>query len=58
MFRLVVFSEAEIVVDTGYIVDKTLRGGRLGLYVFSQGKVIWDKLSYRCSGKFFLKIFT
>ena len=58
MFRLVVFSEAEIVVDTDYIVDKTLRGGRLGLYVFSQGKVIWDKLSYRCSGKFFLEIFT
>lgn len=49
LIRLVVFSEAEIVVDTGYIVDKTLRGGRLGLYVFSQGQVIWDKLSYRCS---------
>lgn len=45
-------------VDTGYIIDKTLRGGRLGMYVFSQGKVIWHKLSYRCSGKCFLKIFT
>jgi len=44
------------VVDTDYIIDKTLRGGRLGFYVFSQGKVIWDKLSYRCSGKWCLKI--
>lgn len=50
-FRLVVYAEGEIVVDTGYIIDKTLKGGKVGMYVFSQGQVLWKNLSYRCSGK-------
>ena len=49
-FRLKVFSEGERVVDTGYFIDKTLKGGRLGLYVFSQSDVVWKNLSYKCNG--------
>ena len=50
-FRFKIFTEGEIVVDTGYLIDKTLKGGRLGLYVFSQSKVTWKNLSYKCNGK-------
>ena len=49
--RLKLFLKGEIFVDTGYIIDKTLRGGRVGFYVFSQSNVIWKNLSYRCNGK-------
>ncbi|XP_027036695.1 cartilage oligomeric matrix protein-like isoform X2 [Pocillopora damicornis] len=49
LIKLVVYVEGEILVDTGYIIDKTLKGGKVGMYVFSQGQVLWKNLSYRCS---------
>ena len=51
VFRLKVFSEGELVVDTGYIIDKTLKGGKVGMYVFSQAKVVWSNMSYKCNGR-------
>lgn len=51
LIRLKLFLKGEIFVDTGYIIDKTLRGGRVGFYVFSQSHVIWKNLSYRCNDR-------
>lgn len=51
VFRLRVFSEGELVVDTGYLIDKTLKGGKIGLYVFSQSNVVWSNMSYKCNGR-------
>lgn len=50
--RFLLFEEAELVADTGNIVDKTHQGGRLGVYCFSQENIIWSDLVYRCNGKF------
>ena len=44
-------AKGEVVVDTGYLVDKTLKGGRVGLYVFSQSDVTWKHLSYKSNGR-------
>ena len=38
-------------LDTGYLVDKTLKGGRVGLYAFSQSDVTWNHLSYKANGR-------
>ncbi|XP_051791014.1 cartilage oligomeric matrix protein [Erpetoichthys calabaricus] len=37
------------VADTGVIVDTTMRGGRLGVFCFSQENIIWANLRYRCN---------
>ena len=49
--RLKILAKGEVVVDTGYLVDKTLKGGRVGLYVFSQSDVTWKHLSYKANGR-------
>jgi thrombospondin 2/3/4/5 len=40
-----------MVADSGNIYDTTLRGGRLGVFCFSQEMIIWSDLVYRCNGK-------
>lgn len=40
------------VTDSGNIYDDTLKGGRLGLFCFSQEKIIWSNIKYTCSGMF------
>ena len=37
--------------DSGTIIDRTMRGGRLGVFCFSQENVIWSNLYYRCNGR-------
>ncbi|ROT78853.1 thrombospondin [Penaeus vannamei] len=37
------------VTDSGNIYDDTLKGGRLGLFCFSQEKIIWSNIKYTCS---------
>lgn len=35
-------------VDTGCVCDKTIIGGKLGVFSFSQANVIWSNLKYSC----------
>uniref|UniRef100_A0A8C2BJZ0 Thrombospondin 3b n=1 Tax=Cyprinus carpio TaxID=7962 RepID=A0A8C2BJZ0_CYPCA len=37
-----------LVADSGVLIDTTMRGGRLGVFCFSQENVIWSDLGYRC----------
>lgn len=37
--------------DSGVVVDTTMRGGRLGVFCFSQENIIWSNLRYRCNGR-------
>ena len=44
------FSGLKVMVDSGNIVDRTYKGGRLGVFCFSQAKVIWSNIRHTCSG--------
>lgn len=33
------------------IIDTSMRGGRLGVFCFSQENIIWSNLQYRCNGE-------
>ena len=43
-----IFKGQEVVADSGNVIDKTLKGGRLGVLCFSQEQLIWSDLSYNC----------
>jgi syndecan 4 len=45
------FEGTELVADSGNVIDTTLKGGKLGVFCFSQEKVIFSNLLYRCNGK-------
>lgn len=49
---MLLFEETNLVADSGNVYDATLRGGKLGVFSFSQEGVIWSNLVYRCNGKF------
>ncbi|KAK2179168.1 hypothetical protein NP493_505g01035 [Ridgeia piscesae] len=49
LIRVFFFEDTELVADSGSIYDKTLRGGRMGVFCFSQEGVIWSDLVYRCN---------
>ncbi|XP_060062746.1 cartilage oligomeric matrix protein-like [Ylistrum balloti] len=49
LIRVLFFEEASLVADSGNIFDNTLRGGKLGVFCFSQEMVIWSDLVYRCN---------
>lgn len=57
LIRLRIFDGENMVADSGNIYDNTLKGGRLGVFCFSQEMIIWSDLVYRCNGKQFLSIF-
>ena len=38
------------IMNSGWISDCSLKGGKLGAFVFSQQEIIWSKLSYKCEG--------
>uniref|UniRef100_A0A4W5MFP6 Thrombospondin 3b n=1 Tax=Hucho hucho TaxID=62062 RepID=A0A4W5MFP6_9TELE len=38
-----------LVADSGVLVDTSMRGGRLGVFCFSQEQIIWSNLGYRCN---------
>ena len=45
------YSGDNMMMDTGCVCDsamKGIRGGRLGLFVFSQPSVIWSNMVNRC----------
>ena len=50
LIRLRIFEGENLVADSGNIYDSTLKGGRLGVFCFSQEMIIWSDLVYRCNG--------
>ena len=40
-----------LVADSDNIYDSTLKGGRIGVFCFSQEMIIWSDLVYRCNGE-------
>ncbi|XP_055688217.1 cartilage oligomeric matrix protein [Lutzomyia longipalpis] len=49
LIRLRIFEGEEMVADSGNVFDSTLKGGRLGVFCFSQEMIIWSDLVYRCN---------
>ncbi|XP_034398023.1 thrombospondin-4a [Cyclopterus lumpus] len=43
------FEGSKLVADTNVIIDTSMRGGRLGVFCFSQENIIWSNLKYRCN---------
>ncbi|GAA6105300.1 thrombospondin-4-B [Tachysurus ichikawai] len=51
--RVRFYEGTELVADSGVTIDTTMRGGRLGVFCFSQENIIWSNLKYRCNGELF-----
>ncbi|XP_069798548.1 LOW QUALITY PROTEIN: thrombospondin-3-like [Narcine bancroftii] len=47
--RVKLFEGPNLVADSGVTIDTTMRGGRLGVFCFSQENIIWSNLRYRCN---------
>ncbi|XP_039608242.1 thrombospondin-3a isoform X1 [Polypterus senegalus] len=47
--RVKLYEGPGLVADSGVIIDTTMRGGRLGVFCFSQENIIWSNLRYRCN---------
>ncbi|KAG5856495.1 hypothetical protein ANANG_G00008550 [Anguilla anguilla] len=47
--RLKLYEGHVLVADSGVVIDTTMRGGRLGVFCFSQENIIWSNLGYRCN---------
>lgn len=48
--RVKLFEGMDMVADSGVVIDTSMRGGRLGVFCFSQENIIWSNLRYRCNG--------
>jgi len=48
LIRLRIFKGQEVVADSGNVIENTLKGGRLGVFCFSQEQLIWSDLAYNC----------
>nr|XP_032519767.1 cartilage oligomeric matrix protein [Danaus plexippus plexippus] len=51
LIRLKIYENNSLVADSGNVYDFTLKGGRLGVFCFSQEMIIWSNLVYRCNDK-------
>jgi len=49
LIRLQVFRGQFVLFDTGCLYDKSLKGGKVGLFVFSQESVVWSDTRIRCN---------
>lgn len=49
LIRLRIYEGGLLVADSGNLFDNSLKGGRLGVFCFSQEKIIWSDLVYRCN---------
>uniref|UniRef100_A0A672RYP5 Thrombospondin-3a-like n=1 Tax=Sinocyclocheilus grahami TaxID=75366 RepID=A0A672RYP5_SINGR len=47
--RVKLYEGTEMVADSNVVIDTTMRGGRLGVFCFSQENIIWSNLRYRCN---------
>lgn len=52
VFRVLLYEGTALVADSGVVIDTSMKGGRLGVFCFSQENIIWSNLGYRCNGKF------
>ncbi|XP_063385672.1 thrombospondin-4-B-like [Cydia fagiglandana] len=51
LIRIKVFRLGNLIVDSGNVFDKTIKGGRIGVYAFSQETIEWHKMKYQCNDK-------
>lgn len=51
LMRLWIYEGSDLVADSKNIFDSTLKGGRLGVFCFSQEMIIWSNLWYKCRGE-------
>ena len=49
IIRLTVHKESSLFLDSGFIFDGSLKGGRIGPYAFSQANLIWSNMDIRCN---------
>uniref|UniRef100_A0A8B9HJR8 Thrombospondin 4a n=1 Tax=Astyanax mexicanus TaxID=7994 RepID=A0A8B9HJR8_ASTMX len=47
--RVRFYEGTSLVADSGVVIDTSMRGGRLGVFCFSQENIIWSNLRYRCN---------
>ncbi|XP_012227151.1 cartilage oligomeric matrix protein [Linepithema humile] len=48
LIRFWLYQGTQQVADSGNLFDSTLKGGKLGVYCFSQEMITWSDLLYRC----------
>ncbi|XP_051160772.1 cartilage oligomeric matrix protein-like isoform X1 [Leptopilina boulardi] len=48
LIRLKLYNGNELIADSKNIYDNTLKGGKLGVYCFSQENIIWSNINYKC----------
>lgn len=48
LIRLKLYSGQELIADSQNIFDNTLKGGKLGVYCFSQENIVWSNIEYKC----------
>ncbi|XP_014205264.1 cartilage oligomeric matrix protein [Copidosoma floridanum] len=48
LIRLWIYEGQRLIADSGNHFDSTLKGGRLGVFAFSQQMVLWSNLRYSC----------
>ncbi|XP_065672977.1 cartilage oligomeric matrix protein isoform X3 [Hydra vulgaris] len=51
LIRIIIKNGMTVVNDSGYIVDHSFKGGRLGALVFSQKEIVFSDLHYDCNDK-------
>ncbi|XP_071476571.1 cartilage oligomeric matrix protein-like [Diadema antillarum] len=51
LIRVYLYEADRLIADSGYLVDTTMRGGRVGLFCFSQEDIIWSRMTYKCNDK-------
>lgn len=51
LHRVRFYEGPELVADSNVVLDTAMRGGRLGVFCFSQENIIWANLRYRCNGE-------
>ncbi|KAB5517705.1 hypothetical protein PHYPO_G00170290 [Pangasianodon hypophthalmus] len=47
--RVRLYEGTALVADSGVVIDTLMKGGRLGVFCFSQENIIWSNLGYRCN---------
>ncbi|KAG7203151.1 hypothetical protein KM043_010270 [Ampulex compressa] len=48
LIRFWLYQGSELVADSKNVFDSTLKGGKLGVFCFSQEKITWSHLLYQC----------